>query len=134
MFIHDHGKGRGLALWWHKQISFFNKVQQFSPVVLLKIMICFYLRFFINLYIYVNIIILCIILCIPPCLVSARGELKLLPIFPKMGLDRMSTLRGSCWKGGGNFFQGVTILTKKIKSEIFNDNKKVYKQKYFSLS
>ena len=45
-----------------------------------------------------------------------------------------------CWKRGGNFFRkgrggGVAIFTKKVKlkCEVFND-KKVYKQKYFSLS
>ena len=46
------------------------------------------------------------------------------------GLDRASTFRGGDFSQVGG---GVATLTKnKWKSEIFND-KKVYKQKYFSL-
>ena len=41
---------------------------------------------------------------------------------------------GLTGKEGGNFFQGVcNFYKKKLTSEIFN-HKKVYKQKYFSLS
>ena len=61
------------------------------------------------------------------------GGLNLLN-FQKGGYGRASTLRGGCWKRRGNFFQGVLqFLQKKIKFEIFND-KKISKQKYFSLS
>ena len=46
----------------------------------------------------------------------------------KGGLDRTSTFRGE-WRFSG----GVQLSHNKLKSEIFND-KKVYKEKYFSLS
>ena len=49
------------------------------------------------------------------------------------GLDRISVFRGGvAGKEGVTFFKWLKFLQKK-KSEIFND-KKVYKQKYFSLS
>ena len=41
MLLHDYmGKGGGLALWWHKQISFLQSEIVFkqSPVVVLKVM------------------------------------------------------------------------------------------------
>ena len=72
-----------------------------------------------------------IIVCTPAFLLEG---LNLLPNFQKGWFDRTSTLRGGCWKRRGNFFQGVAILQKKkLNSEIFND-KKSYKQKYFSRS
>ena len=76
-------------------------------------------------------------------LLSAEGEevrwgggggrgLNLQPNFQKSGgLDRTSTFRGGCWERGGDFDQGVVAIftQKKLKSEIFNYKKKVYKQK-----
>ena len=50
------------------------------------------------------------------------------------GLGSISIVRGVCWKRGADLFQGVAIFTYKKKSEMFNDKKKVYKQKYFALS
>ena len=66
-----------------------------------------------------------------------RG-LKLQPNFRKGGggLTGTQLLEGIAGKERGEFFQGEELLfsqKKKLKSEIFND-KKVYKQKYFSLS
>ena len=63
----------------------------------------------------------------PPlfCCGRRRG-LNLLPHFTKgQGLDSTSTLRGGCWKRGGNLFQGGLPFYKKNKrkSEIFNDKK-----------
>ena len=63
----------------------------------------------------------------------SAGGLSLQPNFQKGGeLDKNSTFKGGiAWKEGSwgcNFH-----IKNKLKSEIFND-KKVYKQKYFSLS
>ena len=43
-------------------------------------------------------------------------------------------LEGGCWQVGDDFFQGHCsfYIKNKLKSEIFNE-KKVYKQKYFSV-
>ena len=74
---------------------------------------------------------------LPP--LSAGGGLKLQPNFRKGGgggLTGPQLLEGIAGKERGEFFQGEELLfsqKKKLKSEIFND-KKVYKQKYFSLS
>ena len=47
---------------------------------------------------------------------------------------KFSKRGGLTGKEGDNFFQGgLQFLQKKLKSEIFN-HKKVYNQKYFSLS
>ena len=46
----------------------------------------------------------------------------------RRGLGSISVVRGA------DLFQGVAIFTYKKKSEMFNDKKKVYKQKYFALS
>ena len=56
----------------------------------------------------------------------------------KEGLDRISIFRGrgrGGWEGGGDFFHGGCsfYIKHKLKSEVFS-NKKVYKQKCFSLS
>ena len=64
---------------------------------------------------------------------STEG-LNLLPNFQKRGPDRISTFRG-CWKRGVSFFsggEGLQILhkKKKLKSEMLNDQKEIYKQKY----
>ena len=59
-------------------------------------------------------------------------------IEPPTKLKKRGGLTGSqllvAGKEGGDFFQevGVQLSHNKLKSEIFND-KKVYKQKYFSL-
>ena len=74
------------------------------------------------------------IVCNPPFL---QGELSLQPNFQKKGrgLTGPQLLEGGCWERGGvTFFRvGCNFYKKKLKSEIFN-GKKVYKQKYFSLS
>ena len=64
-----------------------------------------------------------VILCIP--LLSAGGG---------GGFNGISILEGGCWERGSDFFQkGYNFYIKnKLKSEIFKD-KKVYKQKYFSV-
>ena len=52
------------------------------------------------------------------------------------GLTGPQLLEVNCWEKGGDFFQGEGCnfhIKNKLKSEIFNV-KKVYKQKYFSLS
>ena len=50
------------------------------------------------------------------------------------GLTGPQLLEGVCWERGGDFIQRVQFSHKnKSKSEIFN-GKKVYEQKYFSLS
>ena len=51
------------------------------------------------------------------------------------GLTGPQLLEVNCWERGDDFFQGegCNFYIKKIKSGIFNV-KKVYKQKYFSLS
>ena len=56
-------------------------------------------------------------------------------IFKKGGLDRNSTFRGGLLGKRGQLFSGGLQFSykNKLKSEIYND-KKVYKQKYFSLS
>ena len=57
-------------------------------------------------------------------------------ILKKRGLNRTSTFRGGLLgKTGVTFFRGGCNfhMKNKLKSKIFND-KKVYKQKYFSLS
>ena len=73
----------------------------------------------------------------PPPPLSAGGALNLLQNFQKGGAwQDLNIERGVAGKEGGNFFQRVAIFTKKKKQtkiEIFND-KKIYKQKYFSLS
>ena len=59
------------------------------------------------------------------------GEgLNLQPNFQKKGagLDRTLTFRGGCWEGGGNFQPGEGCNLKYLMA------KKVYKEKYFSLS
>ena len=68
--------------------------------------------------------------------VSAREWLTSHQTFKKGGLTGPKFLDVGCWeKGGGVFLQGRLqfYIKNKLKSEIFND-KKVYKQKYFSLS
>ena len=59
------------------------------------------------------------------------------PFSKKGELDRISIFRGSSWENQGDLFQGVRgcslYIKNKLKFEIFND-KKVHKQKYFSLS
>ena len=54
--------------------------------------------------------------------------------FKKEGFNGISILEGGCWERGSDFFQkGYNFYIKnKLKSEIFK-NKKVYKQKYFSV-
>ena len=54
--------------------------------------------------------------------------------FKKEGFNGISILEGGCWERGSDFFQkGYNFYIKnKLKSEIFKD-KKVYKQKYFSV-
>ena len=62
---------------------------------------------------------------------SARGD----QILKKRGLDRTSTFTGWLLGKRGWFVsggEGCYFHQKKLKSEIFND-KKVYKQKYFSV-
>ena len=62
----------------------------------------------------------------PPTKFSKRGGLRGLQLWER-----------GCWKRRGNFFQGreVAILLKKIKWNLkYLMTKKVYKQKYFSLS
>ena len=68
-----------------------------------------------------------VILCIPPRLSAGGG-------FKKEGFNGISILEGGCWERGSDFFQkGYNFYIKnKLKSEIFKD-KKVYKQKYFSV-
>ena len=60
----------------------------------------------------------------PPTKFSKRG-----------GLAGSQFLEWGCWEGGGDLFQGACsfYIKNKLIFEIFND-KKVYKQKYFSLS
>ena len=69
---------------------------------------------------------------VPPNPPLYAGEVKPPTKFLKRGggLDRASTLRGGCWKRGGNFFEvgGCNFHTHththtQIKSEIFNDKK-----------
>ena len=51
----------------------------------------------------------------------------------KGGLTGPQLLEGGCWEREGAFFQGgCNFHINKLKSEIFND-KKVYKEKYFSV-
>ena len=55
--------------------------------------------------------------------------LSLLPNIQKEGgLTRSQFLEGDCWEREGDFFQGGCsfYLKNKLKSEIFNDRKKVY--------
>ena len=78
------------------------------------------------------------IVCTPPPFLQGGGELNIQPNFQKEGgLDKTSLLEGGCWERGGDFFQGEGglqfSLKNKLKSEIFNEKKKVNKQKYFSL-
>ena len=55
-------------------------------------------------------------------------------IFKKMRLDRISVFRGGLLERRGDYLQdGGFYIKNRLKSEIFN-NKKVYKQKCFSLS
>ena len=70
-----------------------------------------------------------VILCIPPRLSAGGGG-----GFKKEGFNGISILEGGCWERGSDFFQkGYNFYIKnKLKSEIFKD-KKVYKQKYFSV-
>ena len=77
------------------------------------------------------------IVCTPP-LSARRGGVEHPTKFQKEGgLDKTSLLEGGCWERGGDFFQGEGglqfSLKNKLKSEIFNEKKKVNKQKYFSL-
>ena len=51
-----------------------------------------------------------VIVCTPPPPFLQEGGLSL-QIFKKGGLDSTSTFRGGCWERGGNFFQGVAIVT-----------------------
>ena len=69
-----------------------------------------------------------IILCIPPVFLLGGGGFK------KEGFNGISILERGCWERGSDFFQkGYNFYIKnKLKSEIFKD-KKVYKQKYFSV-
>ena len=61
--------------------------------------------------------------------------MNLQPNFRKAGgLTGPQLLEGGCWERGGDFFSGGSIAMFYIKSEIFNEKKKVYEQKYFSLS
>ena len=62
-------------------------------------------------------------------------ELSLQPNFQKGGLTGPQVLEGAAGKEAMTFFSGGCNfhIKNKLKSEIFND-KKVYKQKYFSLS
>ena len=54
------------------------------------------------------------------------------------GLNRISILRGGCCERGGRLLSGEWgcsfYVKNKQKSEVFNGKKKVYKQKFFSLS
>ena len=66
---------------------------------------------------------------------EGRG-LSFQPIFQKGVEGLTGPLRGVAGKEGADLFQGTGLqfsYKNKLKSEIFND-KKVYKQKYFSLS
>ena len=73
-----------------------------------------------------------VILCIPPRLSAGGGGGG--GRFKKEGFNGISILEGGCWERGSDFFQkGYNFYIKnKLKSEIFKD-KKVYKQKYFSV-
>ena len=78
------------------------------------------------------------IVCTPLSAVAGeeRGGWASSQIFIKGGLDRTSTFRGGLLgKRGVTFFRGGCNfqIKSKLKSEIYN-NKKVYKQKSFSLS
>ena len=56
--------------------------------------------------------------------------------FPNRGgLGKTSTFRGGCWERGGDFFrEGCNFYIKnKLKSEIFNDKKNLYKKIFFSV-
>ena len=69
----------------------------------------------------------------PPFLSAGRGGWTSYQIFKRGSLTEPQLWEGGCWKRGGNFFRGLQFYKKsKLKSEILND-KKVYKQKYFSL-
>ena len=79
-----------------------------------------------------------IIVCTPSFCWGGWGEVEPLTKFSnRWALTGTQLWEGGCWKGGVTFFRRVAILqTKKknkLKSEMFND-KKIYKQKYFSLS
>ena len=71
---------------------------------------------------------------------TSEGALPLLPggwtsyqFFLRDGLDRTSAFRGGLLeKSRLTFFTGV-VIKKNLKSEIFNDTNKIYKQIYFSL-
>ena len=67
----------------------------------------------------------------PQTKLSKRGDLTV--------SNRISIFREGCWEKGGwgggvTFFRGLQFLHEnELKSEVFN-NKKVIKQKFFSLS
>ena len=68
---------------------------------------------------------------------GGRG-LSLLPNFQNRGggLTGPPFVEGGCWERGGDFFLGgVAIFStkNKLKSGIFNDKKKVYKQEHFAV-
>ena len=75
----------------------------------------------------------------PPPPLSAGGGAKPSTKFSKRGgLKGPQLLEGVCWKSGGEGGQGETFFRGgcnfcETKPEIFN-HKKVYKQKYFSLT
>ena len=65
----------------------------------------------------------------PPFCWRGRGVWTSYQIFKKEGFDRTSTVRGGCWKRGGNFFQGeLQLLQKKKKKKNlkYSMAKKVY--------
>ena len=74
---------------------------------------------------------------LPPFCRGGGGGLSLQPNFQKGGggLIGPQLSEGGCWERGGDFFQGGCSfhIKNKLKSEIFND-KKVYEQRYFTLS
>ena len=75
----------------------------------------------------------------PPFLLGNGGEGVVEPptkFSKRGGLVGSQFLEEGCWKKWGDFFLGGCsfYIKNKLKSEIFNDYKKVHKQKCFSLS
>ena len=58
--------------------------------------------------------------------------MNLLPNFQKGGAQDLNFEKGVAGKEGVTFFRGVAIFTKKkLKSEIFNDKKKIINKNIF---